>query len=90
LPSWAEERFLLASYFLDRRTLKEIGQTLRVHESTVCRKLERLTGELRKRVRKRWMADGLSARRCEELLMEIDVRDIDLDVGKTMRIESSG
>ena len=47
----AEERFLLASYYLDQRTLAEIGAQLGVHESTVSRKLDKLTGALRKRVR---------------------------------------
>src|SRR5919198_206670 len=36
----AEERFILASYYLDERTLAEIARTLRVHESTISRKLD--------------------------------------------------
>src|SRR5919109_1560548 len=34
----AEEKFILAAYYLDERTLAEIARTLRVHESTICRK----------------------------------------------------
>jgi RNA polymerase sigma-70 factor (ECF subfamily) len=83
----AEERFLLASYYLDQRTLADIGRQLRVHESTISRKLERLTGELRKRVRKRLQAAGLSSRRCDELLQELDVRDLTFDVRANLRQE---
>jgi RNA polymerase sigma-70 factor (ECF subfamily) len=84
----AEERFLLASYYLDQRTLAEIGRLLRVHESTISRKLERLTSELRKRVRKRLLAAGIAARRCDELLSELDVRDLEIDVGANLRQET--
>jgi RNA polymerase sigma-70 factor (ECF subfamily) len=84
----AEERFLLAAYYLDQRTLAEIGRQLRVHESTVSRKLERLTVELRKRVRKRWQTAGLSLRRCDELMQELDVRDLNIDVTAKLRQET--
>jgi RNA polymerase sigma-70 factor (ECF subfamily) len=84
-----EERFLLASYYLDERTLANIGRQLRVHESTISRRLERLTGELRKRVRKRLEAAGVDRRRCEELLQEFDVRDLNVDVAANLRQETS-
>jgi len=84
----AEERFLLAAYYLDQRTLSEIGRQLRVHESTVSRKLERLRDDLRKRVRNRWQAAGLSPRRCDELLHELDVRDLNIDVASNLRQET--
>ena len=38
-----DERFLLASYYLDGRTLAQIAGVLRVHEATVSRKLRRAT-----------------------------------------------
>jgi RNA polymerase sigma-70 factor (ECF subfamily) len=85
----AEERFLLSSYYLDQRTLAEIGRQLRVHESTISRKLERLMMELRKRVRKRWQASGLSPRRCDELLQELDVRDLNVNVAAYIRQETA-
>ena len=84
----AEERFLLTAYYLDQRTLAEIGRQLRVHESTISRKLERLMIELRKRIRKRWRAAGLSLRRCDELLQELDVRDLNIDVAANLRQET--
>ncbi|MGB6192795.1 MAG: sigma-70 family RNA polymerase sigma factor, partial [Terracidiphilus sp.] len=68
----SEDRFLLAAYFLDQRTLAEIGRQLRVHESTVSRKLDRVTADLRKRIRKRLHAEGIDLRRCEELVQELD------------------
>lgn len=85
----SEERYLLASYYLDQRTLADIGRQLRLHESTISRKLERVTRELRKRVRKRLQAVGFHPRRCEELMQEIDIRDLNVDVAATLRQEIS-
>jgi RNA polymerase sigma-70 factor, ECF subfamily len=84
-----EERFLLASYFLDQRTLAAIGRQLGVHESTVSRKLERLTATLRKRIRNRLRSAGIDSRRCDELMLELDVRDIDVDVPGSLKQERS-
>lgn len=83
-----EERFLLASYYLDGQTLAGIGRQLRVHESTISRKLARLSGDLRKRVRKRLLAAGLDGRQCDELLQGLDVRDLDVNIEGTLRQES--
>jgi RNA polymerase sigma-70 factor (ECF subfamily) len=86
----AEERFLLASYYLDQRTLAEIGRQMGVHESTVSRKLDRLTSALRKRVRWRLQSAGVAARHCDELLQDLDVRTINVDVaGKLKQAGSS-
>ena len=46
----AEERFLLAAYYLDGRTLLEIAKVLGVHEATISRRLRRVTDGLRKQV----------------------------------------
>src|SRR3954447_6458473 len=46
----AEDRFILASYYLDGRTLAEIARTLKVHESTISRKLDKLAKFLRKQI----------------------------------------
>jgi RNA polymerase sigma-70 factor, ECF subfamily len=83
-----EDRFLLASYYLDQRTLANIGRQLCVHESTISRKLEKLTKELRKRIRKRLQASGINQRRCDELLLELDVRDLNVNVAENLRQES--
>jgi RNA polymerase sigma-70 factor (ECF subfamily) len=82
-----EERLLLATYFLDGCTLAHIGRQLGVHESTISRKLDRLTTKIRKRVRKRMLASGFGTARCDELLAELDVRDLNVDVAKTLRQE---
>jgi RNA polymerase sigma-70 factor, ECF subfamily len=83
----SEERFLLVSYYLDRRTLAEIGRQLRVHESTISRKLEKVASGLRRRIRKRLHADGLDARQCDELMQELDVRDLNVDLAGNLRQE---
>lgn len=84
-----QERFLLASYYLDGQTLADIGRQLRVHESTISRKLARLTGDLRKRVRKRLLAAGVDGRQCDELLQGLDVRDLNVNIDATLRQENS-
>ena len=80
-----EERFLLAAYYLDRRTLAEIAKLQRVHESTISRKLERTTSGLRKRIRKRMMQAGMSPRQADEALQDVDVRDLRVKVDETLR-----
>jgi RNA polymerase sigma-70 factor (ECF subfamily) len=83
----SEERYLLASYYLDGCTLAAIGRQLRVHESTISRKLDKITGGLRKRIRKRLHAVGLDARQCDEMFQELDVRDLNLKVAESLRQE---
>lgn len=86
----AEERFLLAAYYLDRRTLAEIAKVQGVHESTVSRKLERVTSDLRKRIRKRMIAGGMSPRQVDEAMQDVDVRDLRIRVGETLRQGTEG
>src|SRR5438552_8597558 len=80
----AEDRFILAAYFLDGHTLAEIGDTLAVHESTISRRVERIVRDLRKRILKSLTQRGMSARAAEEAL-EVDVRDLALNVGQGLR-----
>ncbi|MGH9521814.1 MAG: RNA polymerase sigma factor [Terriglobales bacterium] len=75
----AEERYILAAYFLDGRTLAEIGRTLGVHESTISRKLDRATAAVRKKIMQELLARGMDRRQAEEAL-ETDVRDVRVDV----------
>jgi len=84
-----EQRFLLASYYLDGQTLATIGRQLRTHESTISRKLTRLTAALRKRVKRRLQASGVDNRRCDELLANLDVRDLNVDVQAILRQETA-
>ena len=84
----AEDRLLLAAYFLDGRTLAEIGRMMRVHESTISRKLDRLTTTLRKSIKKELLSKGLSARQADELMQEMDVRDLNVNVRANLQQES--
>lgn len=75
----AEERFLLSSWYLDQRTLNEIAHVLRVHESTVSRKLTRLTSRLHKQLLKNLQASGMSRHAAEEAL-GTDPRDLNINL----------
>jgi RNA polymerase sigma-70 factor (ECF subfamily) len=70
-----EERFLLASYYLDGRKLHEIAAVLGVHEATISRKLKRVTGEVRKQILRGMERKGMSRREAEEALAT-DPRDL--------------
>src|SRR5579862_1648525 len=83
-----EDRFILASYYLDSRTLAEIARTLRVHESTISRKLDKIAKSLRKRILAGLQQRGMSRRQAQEAL-EIDVRDLGLNLRSRLLQESS-
>jgi RNA polymerase sigma-70 factor (ECF subfamily) len=85
----AEERFLLASYYLDGRTLAEIARLLGVHESTVSRKLDKLAGSLRKQIVSALVKQGMSRRQAEEA-MEVDVRDLQVNIRDHLAQEKDG
>jgi RNA polymerase sigma-70 factor (ECF subfamily) len=75
----AEERMILASYYLDERTLAAIGRMLGVHESTISRRMGKITARLRKRILRGLQQLGMSARAAEEA-MKSDVRDLAVDL----------
>jgi len=75
----AEDRFVLASYYLDGRTLAEIARTLGVHESTISRKLDKLAKLLRKQVLAALAKTGMSRREAQESL-DVDVRDLAVNI----------
>jgi len=75
----AESRFLLAGYFFDQRTLAELARTLGVHESTVSRRLDRLTKLLRTRIGRLLRGKGMTIRQVQESF-RTDVRDLSLDL----------
>src|SRR5277367_5487124 len=81
----AEDRFLLHAYHLDGRNLADIATLLRVHESTISRRLKRLGKSLRKQILKHLEASGLSRRAAEEALSG-DVRDIDVNVRRFLQV----
>ena len=74
-----EERYCLAAYFLDDRTLADIARSLGVHESTISRKLEKITKGLRSAVISTLVKHGMDRRAAQEAL-DTDVRDLAVDV----------
>ncbi len=85
----AEDRFILASYFLDGRTLAQVAGMLGVHESTISRKLEKITSALRRKILENLVRAGMSRRQAEEAL-DVDVRDVALDIRSRLAQETGG
>lgn len=75
----AEERYILASFFLHDRTLAEISRVLKLHESTVSRRIQKITVDIRKQIIKGMMRRGMTRRQADEALVT-DVRDLRTDV----------
>jgi RNA polymerase sigma-70 factor, ECF subfamily len=84
----AEDRFILASYYLDSRTLAEIARVLQVHESTISRKLDKLAKSLRKRILAGLERSGMSRRQAQEAL-DVDVRDLGLNLRSRLMQETA-
>jgi len=83
----AEDRMVLSAYYLDGRTLAEIARMLGVHESTISRKLDKLAKALRKQLVATLAKGGMSRRQAEEAL-EVDVRDLQVDIRRSLAQES--
>jgi RNA polymerase sigma-70 factor, ECF subfamily len=83
-----EDRMVLSAYYLDGRTLAEIARMLGVHESTISRKLDKLAKSLRKQIVAALVRRGMSRRQAEEAL-EVDVRDLQVDIRRSLTQESS-
>jgi len=75
----SEDRYVLAAYHLDGRTLAEIARVLGLHESSISRRLDRVTTTLRKRILACLRERGMSHAQAKEAL-ETDVRDVHLDL----------
>jgi RNA polymerase sigma-70 factor, ECF subfamily len=84
----SEDRMVLGAYYLDGRTLAEIARMLGVHESTISRKLDKLAKALRKQVVTGLTRRGMSRRQAEEAL-EVDVRDLQIDIRRRLAQESA-
>jgi len=82
----SEDRMVLASYFLDGRTLAEIARMLGVHESTISRKVDKLAKSLRKKILAGMQQQGMDRRQAEEAL-EVDVRDLQVDIRRSLAQE---
>ncbi len=84
----SEDRYVLASYYLDGRTLAEVARTLRVHESTISRRVDKLAKGLRKGVLASLVGQGMTRRQAEEAL-ETDVRDLRVDLRARLAQDSA-
>ena len=82
-----EDRAVLGAYFLDGRTLAEIARMLGVHESTISRKLDKLAKSLRKQILAGLTRRGMSRRQAEEAI-EVDVRDLKVDIRRSLAQDS--
>lgn len=82
----AEDRMVLSAYYLDGRTLAEIARMMGVHESTISRKIDKLAKGLRKQILATLGRRGMSRRQAEEAL-EVDVRDLQLDIRRSLAQE---
>jgi RNA polymerase sigma-70 factor, ECF subfamily len=83
----SEDRMVLAAYYLDGRTLAEIARMLGVHESTISRKVDKLAKSLRKKILAGMMQQGMARRQAEEAL-EVDVRDLQVDIRRSLAQDS--
>lgn len=83
-----EDRYVLASYYLDGRTLAEVARTLGVHESTISRRVDKLARGLRKQILSELGRRGMSRRQAEESL-DTDVRDLRVDLRARLTQESA-
>ena len=81
------DRVVLSAYYLDGRTLAEIARMLGVHESTISRKVDKLAKSLRKQIVAALVRRDMSRRQAEEAL-EVDVRDLQVDIRRSLTQES--
>jgi RNA polymerase sigma-70 factor (ECF subfamily) len=83
----SEDRMVLAAYYLDGRTLAEVARMLGVHESTISRKVDKLAKSLRKKIMAGMMQQGMARRQAEEAL-DVDVRDLQVDIRRSLAQDS--
>jgi len=79
----AEDKFILAGYYLDGRTLASLARLLGVHESTVSRRLDKITTAIRKAILAGLRKRGMSASEAKQAL-EVEVSDFSLDVRRRL------
>jgi RNA polymerase sigma-70 factor (ECF subfamily) len=82
----AEDKFILANYYLDGRRLAEIARLLGVHESTISRKLEKITAGTRNAILSGLMKRGMNRKEAEQTL-EVEVTELSLDVRRRLMQE---
>lgn len=77
----ARERLLLAYYYYDEMTLREIGQLFDVHEATISRWLTKVQKRIRKLVEKGLARDHRFNRREVAEAIELAAEQMDITVG---------
>jgi RNA polymerase sigma-70 factor (ECF subfamily) len=77
----SRERLLLAYYYYDEMTLREIGQLFDVHEATISRWLTKVQKHVRKLVEKSLARDHTFNRREVAEAIELAAEQLDLTVG---------
>jgi len=82
----APVRLLLSLYFLDGQTLAQIATLLRVHESTVSRRLDRALGQLRRQTRRELGRQGLRPA-ATDAAMHLDPRWLRVDVRRSLQTQ---
>jgi RNA polymerase sigma-70 factor, ECF subfamily len=83
----SEDRMVLGAYYIDGRTLAEIARMIGVHESTISRKVDKLAKSLRKKILSEMTQRGMTRRQAEEA-MEVDVRDLQVDIRRALTQET--
>jgi hypothetical protein len=73
-----------ASYYLDRRTLAEIGRMLGEHEATVSRHLAKLRRQLRFEVEEELRMSGMTAAEAAECLASVAEDPGAIDLGRIL------
>jgi RNA polymerase sigma-70 factor (ECF subfamily) len=79
----AEDKFILAGYYLDGRTLAQLARLLGVHESTVSRRMEKTTAATRKAILAGLLERGMSPKEAEQA-MEVEVSEFAVDVRRRL------
>ena len=82
----AEDKFILAGYYLDGRTLAQIARVLGVHESTVSRRLEKIIASTRKAILAGLKRRGMNSKEAGQAL-EVEVTEFPLDVRRRLMQE---
>ncbi len=83
----AEDKFILVNYYLDGRTLAETAHLLGVHESTISRKVEKITAAIRKGIFSGLRKRGMSRKEAEQA-MDVEVTELSLDVRRRLMQEN--
>ena len=85
----AEDKFILVNYYLDHRTLAQTARLLGDHESTISRKVEKITAGIRKSILSGLMQRGMSRKEAEQT-MEVEVTEVAVDVRRRLVQEKGG